>query len=765
MGLPALEFSDSLLDNPAFRERLRCHETELKRTNKFIKELIKDGNMLINALKHLSVAVQKFSKSLQEFQFECIGDTETDDEVNVAQSFKEFSQLLDTLEEERRRLIQNAGDVLITPLEKFRKEQIDAAKEGKKKFDRETEKYYCALDKHLNLSIKKKDTFLEEADVQIDKERQAFYDASLEYIFKIQEVQEKKKFEFVEPLLAFHQGLFNFYHEGYELMHEFEPYKQQLLFNLQNTRNNFETTKEEMEKLMRRMRSVDHEYKPPGQYSMEGFLYLQEKRPWGCTWSRYYCTYEKESKTFTVAREQRASESRSPVWQNFPTTATPEIFKLKSCIRRRADSIDKRFCFDIEVVERHSSITLQALSESNRRLWMEAMDGKEPIYTLPALLSNNEETLLNETGFNFVKKSIALVEERGLNAVGLYRTEGVSSRVQRLMSTVFAPKASPDLDLDPCVWDNKTISSGLKRYLRCLSEPLMTYKLHKDFILAVKSDELDYRVTTVQALVQKLPEKNLEMLGLLIGHLVRVSAQSRVNLMTVPNLGVVFGPTLLRSHEETVAATMNIKFQNLVVEILIENYEKIFLKAQDQEEASVLLQPRPSLLRSRGIRLSTGTKRHRSSSLASWQASTESDSSGSPLNCTRRLSTYPLEHCYPSFRHSTAEMFHQNSHKDPKSCGQNCDLGSSADALGFENLSPKPQPIIMSQSLEELEYVGLGDLLFLDQKPGPDAKGHEISSFTQWDSTEMQAHQDLHPKRTSHGQLDSVEDGPQLLDP
>lgn len=30
----------------------------------------------------------------------------------------------------------------------------------------------------------------------------------------------------------------------------------------------------------------------------------------------------------------------------------PEMFKLKSCIRRKTDSIDKRFCFDIEVVER-----------------------------------------------------------------------------------------------------------------------------------------------------------------------------------------------------------------------------------------------------------------------------------------------------------------------------------------------------------------------------------------------------------------------------
>lgn len=45
--------------------------------------------------------------------------------------------------------------------------------------------------------------------------------------------------------------------------------------------------------------------------------------------------------------------------------------------------------------------------------------------------------------------------------------------------------------------------------------------------------------------------------------------------MTVSNLGVIFGPTLMRSQEETVAAMMNIKFQNIVVEILIDNFNKV----------------------------------------------------------------------------------------------------------------------------------------------------------------------------------------------
>uniref|UniRef100_A0A8C6L1D7 Rho GTPase-activating protein 42 n=1 Tax=Nothobranchius furzeri TaxID=105023 RepID=A0A8C6L1D7_NOTFU len=600
----------------------------------WVQELKFDLLLLIFDILGLSAAVQKFSQSLQEFQFECIGDAETDDEVNIAQSFKEFSQLLNTVEEERRRLIQNADDVLITPLEKFRKEQIGAAK----------------------------------ADTQIDKERQVFYDASLEYVFKIQEVQEKKKFEFVEPLLAFLQGLFTFYHEGYELAHEFEPYKQQLQFNLQNTRNNFVSTKQEVEKLMNRIRSADQDYKPPGQWTMEGFLFVQEKRPLGCAWTRHYCTYEKGSKTFTMIN----TENKSAGKQNGLVLSQPEKFHLKSCIRRKTDSIDKRFCFDIEVMERHGVMTLQALSESNRRLWLEAMDGKEPIYNLPVILSKKEETYLNDAGFNFVKKCIDLVEKRGINTMGLYRIGGVNSKVQKLMSTVFSSKAPVDVELDPDMWDNKTITSGLKNYLRCLSDPLMTFKLHKDFIMAVKSDDQNYRVCAVHALVHKLPEKNKEMLELLIKHLVTVSAENKSNLMTVSNLGVIFGPTLMRSQEETVAAMMNIKFQNIVVEILIENFDKIFHQPPDPNVPLPQPQSRPGSRRSRAICLTKGPRKPRSLytptlCLADAESDTLSSSrSSTPMGSMESLSSHSSEQNASSKPVSSRQKTDQNKLEIPR---------------------------------------------------------------------------------------------------
>uniref|UniRef100_A0A8C2X6H0 Rho GTPase activating protein 42a n=1 Tax=Cyclopterus lumpus TaxID=8103 RepID=A0A8C2X6H0_CYCLU len=566
MGLPTLEFSDSFLDSPEFRDRLQCHEIELERTNRFIKDLIKDGNMLVSALrsKCLSLAVQRFSQSLQEFQFECIGDAETDDEISIAQSLKEFSQLLSTMEEERKRLIQNADDVLISPLERFRKEQIGAVKEGKKQFDKETERYYSVLEKHLSLSSKKKESQLHEADSQMSKDRQVFYDASLQYVFKIQEVQERKKFEFVEPLLAFLQGLFTFYHEGYELASEFEPYKQQLQFNLQNARKNFESTRAEVERLMKRIRSAEEDFKAPSCFTMEGYLYIQEKRPLGSVWTRYYCTYEKSSKVFTMSNTE-----------NGLVNGTPEMFKLRSCVRRKTESIDKRFCFDIEVVERHGVITLQALCEANRRLWMEAMDGKEP----------RSKELFQVTH-----------------------------------STTFLNNTSHELWIHDflCVY-------------RCLAEPVLTYRLHKEFIKAAKYDNQKYRVRAIHALVHKLPEKNRAMLDILTNHLLMVSSHSDQNLMTVSNLGMIFGPTLMRSQEETVAAMMNIKFQNIVVEIIIENHHKIFGEAPD---LSVPLPQPPSSRstprRNKAICLSSGKRKARLYPPALCLADNDSESLSSP---------------------------------------------------------------------------------------------------------------------------------------
>ncbi|XP_060263317.1 oligophrenin-1 isoform X21 [Ovis aries] len=560
MGHPPLEFSDCYLDSPDFRERLKCYEQELERTNKFIKDVIKDGNALISAMRNYSSAVQKFSQTLQSFQFDFIGDTLTDDEINIAESFKEFAELLNEVENERMMMVHNASDLLIKPLENFRKEQIGFTKERKKKFEKDGERFYSLLDRHLHLSSKKKESQLQEADLQVDKERHNFFESSLDYVYQIQEVQESKKFNIVEPVLAFLHSLFISNSLTVELTQDFLPYKQQLQLSLQNTRNHFSSTREEMEELKKRMKEAPQTCKLPGQPTIEGYLYTQEKWALGISWVKYYCQYEKETKTFTMTPMDQKPGAK----QQGPLDLT-----LKYCVRRKTESIDKRFCFDIETNERPGTITLQALSEANRRLWMEAMDGKEPIYHSP--ITKQEEMELNEVGFKFVRKCINIIETKGIKTEGLYRTVGSNIQVQKLLNAFFDPKCPGDIDFHNSDWDIKTITSSLKFYLS-------------------------------------------------------VCEHSKENLMTPSNMGVIFGPTLMRAQEDTVAAMMNIKFQNIVVEILIEHFVKIYSGPPEESTAPPVPPPRITARRHKPITISKRLLRERTVFYTSSLDESEGDS-------------------------------------------------------------------------------------------------------------------------------------------
>ena len=72
--------------------------------------------------------------------------------------------------------------------------------EEKKKFEKQTAKFVQSQERHLNLSTRKQDAVLQEAAAILEMEQRHFCQASLEYVFRLQEVHERKKFEFVETV-------------------------------------------------------------------------------------------------------------------------------------------------------------------------------------------------------------------------------------------------------------------------------------------------------------------------------------------------------------------------------------------------------------------------------------------------------------------------------------------------------------------------------------------------------------------------------------
>ena len=63
--------------------------------------------------------------------------------------------------------------------------------------------------------------------------------------------------------------------------------------------------------------------------------------------------------------------------------------------------------------------------------------------------------------------------------------------------------------------------------------------------------------------------------GFVINLLTRVAAMSDHNLMKASNIGVCFGPTLMRPERESVATIHDLKYQNIIIEVMVENVEEV----------------------------------------------------------------------------------------------------------------------------------------------------------------------------------------------
>ncbi|XP_066920278.1 rho GTPase-activating protein 26-like isoform X3 [Clytia hemisphaerica] len=439
----------------------------------------------------------------------------------------------------------------------------------------------CALvESHLKYSPKKKDTMLSEADTQVELELHKFRELSLEYVTKLQEVNEKKKFELVEIILAYMYGQSTFYHNGHEVFQDHKNYLTDLQFKLQTTRERFDVTKIEAQDLKEKTKkrfAVGDLHKGAG-YSRQGYLLVHDKRKsvLGPQWVKHYCSYTKENKILTMVPYTQT---------NTKLNANTDTIIVTSCTRRPTESSERRFLFDITGQDRSQPLTMQCLSEDDRKLWLEVMEGKEPIYMESNELKQNDGvTNLDQTGLQFILKCMEGIERRGLTDQGIYRIAGVSSKFNKLLNTGIDPKQIDRLDLttDESPWEVKTITSAMKQYFRNLSEPVFTFKLHDDFLSTLKLETAEKKVAKLKELVNQLPNDRGNVLNRLMYHLKLVAGQSKQNLMQESNLGVVLGPTLMRSREETMAAIMSIKFQSIVIETMIKEYDQIFTDGPPQ---------------------------------------------------------------------------------------------------------------------------------------------------------------------------------------
>ncbi|KAG5642442.1 hypothetical protein DXG03_002789 [Asterophora parasitica] len=182
-----------------------------------------------------------------------------------------------------------------------------------------------------------------------------------------------------------------------------------------------------------------------------------------------------------------------------------------------------------------------------------------------------------------VEKCIQAVEALALDYEGIYRKTGGTGQ-SKAITQLFerGDYASFDLCDSDRFNDICSVTSVLKNYFRALPVPLLTYDLHPGFMMAVKETDQTVRHNKLLSLVNDLPDEHYYTLRMLMLHLNRVRDQSEINKMNARNLGVVFGPTLMRSRDPG-AEFSDMAGKALSIEWLVDNAPEIFNQQAPKE--------------------------------------------------------------------------------------------------------------------------------------------------------------------------------------
>ncbi|CAM9270734.1 unnamed protein product [Lampetra fluviatilis] len=176
----------------------------------------------------------------------------------------------------------------------------------------------------------------------------------------------------------------------------------------------------------------------------------------------------------------------------------------------------------------------------------------------------------------FVRLCVQEVDKRGLQVDGIYRLSGNLASVHKLRYAVDR-EDKLDLGTDSTWVDIHVVSGALKLFFRELPESLIPQKNFGDFVKALGMNNCQARTDAIGGLINSLAGPHLETMKFLFGHLKRVAKHRDANRMSVENLAIVFGPTLLRSELNSPQSAMNdMPHQAQVLEFILGQFSTLF---------------------------------------------------------------------------------------------------------------------------------------------------------------------------------------------
>ncbi|KAK9760597.1 hypothetical protein K7432_015231 [Basidiobolus ranarum] len=365
MLLP-LEPKDCVLDSPDFRSKLSKHENSIAKFKISLKNLTKFGESLTQVLADSSASHLRFASEMQSLANNYDGEGEDD---IFGQTLQKFSESFAEIEKSREMLKTHLLEVFLKPTEALLKEDFVQLKEAKKAFEKTSDIHDSVLNKYL--SKRSKDPNVMEIYRELSEAKKNFHEKYMDYINKINHIGTQKKLEFMESLLALMYGQYAFFHQGYELIKDLDPYMRDLTSQFHKLCKDYQieiTQSKQLGDVFVQNSSYEFESQNPAASSLisppkastlrikSGYLFLKGDQRVMQTWNRYFFSVDDDFLNYTSRSKERDGN---------------EKINLRLCAVKPSTHSDRRFCFDL--ISSSRTYILQAENEYDMKEWIQCL--------------------------------------------------------------------------------------------------------------------------------------------------------------------------------------------------------------------------------------------------------------------------------------------------------------------------------------------------------------------------------------------------------
>ncbi|CAO3695557.1 unnamed protein product [Rhizopus stolonifer] len=330
--MTVLDIRGCLDNSPTFRKRIQAHEESIQNFEQSLKTLIK----LTRSQVELSTAYSQQQKELAEAY---LSFAHAQDDPIVAQALEKFGKSIVEVEKSRAMFNTHVTDTFISPLNIFLKETVLPVKDLKKKFENQ-------------VTIK------------------VFYKTFVEYVSKLNDIEAKKKIDYMENVLAYMYTESAFHHQGYEILKDLEPYMRDLTGLLHDTRERYNEEVQEATLYQKTLVESTTDQYNPMQVALDaenlavnvnrsGYLFERKNGRVYQSWSRKYYSIS-NGELISVSRNSKAKDEDGT-----------QMCNLRVCSVKLTDSYDRRFCF--EVISPNKILVLQAENEQEMNEWVQSI--------------------------------------------------------------------------------------------------------------------------------------------------------------------------------------------------------------------------------------------------------------------------------------------------------------------------------------------------------------------------------------------------------